>query len=131
DLDLLSFASVEVEASSYCGMTVEYGPFVSDAETARMYEMGEDADKVRNSTYYFEGVARKGNVAVDFELVGNGTGSVDLDISTVMNGGPLKITADEAFPVELTLSKTYDRFFDGIDFADYDAADLDANIMAV
>lgn len=131
DLDLLSFAAVEVEASSYCGMTVEYGPFVSDAETARMYEMGEDAAKVSNSTYYFEGVARKGEVSVDFELSGNGTASVDLDLSQVMNGGPLRISADEAFPVDLTLSKTYDRFFDGVDFESFDSADMDANIMAV
>jgi len=131
DLDLLTFAGVEVEASSFCSMTVEYGPFVTDDETARNYDMGEDAAKIRNATYYFEGVARKGDVAVEFELTGNGTTAVDLDLSTVMNGGPLRITSNEAFPVELTLSKTYDRFFDGVDFSSFDREDMDANIMAV
>jgi len=131
DLDLFTFAGVEVEASSYCGMTVEYGPFVADEETARAYEMGDDANKIRNATYYFEGVATKGDQRIDFELTGDGTASADLDLSTIMNGGSLKISADEAFPVDLTLSKTYDRFFDGVDFSSFDEADVDANIMAV
>ena len=131
DLDLLTFAGVEVEANSFCGMTVEYGPFVADDETARAYDMGEDATKIRNATYYFEGLARRGDVAVDFELTGNGTAVADLDISTIMNGGPLSISAEEAFPVDLTLSKTYDRFFDGVDFSSFSEEDMDANIMAV
>jgi hypothetical protein len=131
DLDLLTFAGVEVEANSFCGMTVEYGPFVADDETARAYEMGEDANKIRNATYYFEGVARRGDVSVTFELTGTGTAVADLDISTIMNGGPLSISADEAFPVDLTLSKTYDRFFDGVDFSSFSEEDMDANIMAV
>ena len=131
DLDLLTFAGVEVEASSYCGMTVEYGPFVADDATARAYEMGDDANKIRNATYYFEGVARKGEVSVDFELTGNGTAVAELDLSTIHSGGPLRITSDEAFPVDLTLSKTYDRFFDGVDFSSASQEDMDANIMAV
>ena len=131
DLDLFTFAGVEVEASSFCGMTVEYGPFVADDETARAYDMGDDANKVRNATYYFEGVARKGDVVVDFELSGDDTVAADLDLSTIMNGGPVRISTNEAFPVDLTLSKTYDRFFDGVDFSSFDAADMDANIMAV
>ncbi|MCX4246455.1 hypothetical protein [Paraliomyxa miuraensis] len=131
DLDLLSFASVEVEAGSFCGMSIEYGPYVGDAETTARYAMGEDAAKVRNATFYFEGVARKGDIAIDFELTGHDTISVDLDLGTVMNGGPLRVTADEAFPIDLTLSKTYDRLFDGIDFESVESADLTANIEAV
>jgi hypothetical protein len=131
DLDLLTFAGVEVEAGSFCGMTVEYGPFVADDETARDYQIGDDANKIRNATYYFEGVAHKDGVSVDFELTGNGSVSVDLDISAIMNGGPLKISAQEPFPVDLTLSKTYDRFFDGVDFSTSDSEDMNANIMAV
>lgn len=131
DLDLLSFASAEVEAGSFCGMTLEYGPYVGDAETTRRYEMGEDAAKVSNATYYFEGVARKGDVAIDFELTGHDPIVVDLDLGSVMNGGPLVVTTDEAFPIDLTLSKTYDRLFDGVDFEAVDNTDLNANIAAV
>ena len=37
---------------------------------------------------------------------------------------PVRVTGDEDFPVELTLAKTYDRLFDGIDFGAADEADL-------
>lgn len=131
DLELNSFAAVEVEASKFCGMTVEYGPYVASDDMARQHDMGEHGDKVRGATYYFEGVASKDGVSVDFELVGNKTAVVELDLSTVMHGGPLAIEADEDFPVDLTLSKTYDRFFDGVDFSGFDPEDMDANIMAV
>ena len=69
---------------------------------------------------------------VEVDLHGNiAVVTGDLDISTIMNGGPLKITAEEAFPVDLTLSKTYDRFFDGVDFSSFSEDDVNANIMAV
>ncbi len=128
DLDLLSFASVEVEASSYCGMTVEYSPFVS---TERMHDMGEHGDDLQGNTYFLRGLAEKDGVSVPFEFSGNDAIVVDLDLSQVMNGRPLTIKADEPFPVELTLSKTYDRLFDGVDFDEFDQADVDANIVAM
>ncbi len=112
-------------------MTVEYGPYMAADEMARQHDIGEHSDNVRGSTYYFEGVASKGDVVVPFELSGTGTVVADLDLSHVMNGGPLTISAEEAFPVDLTVSKTYDRFFDGIDFESFDSADMDANIMAI
>jgi len=126
DLDLLSFAAVEVEAGQYCDMTVEYGPFTPTAEG-----MQNVKDELDGATYYFKGVAQKGELSIDFELTGSEITSVDLDISTVMRGGPLAISADEPFPVELTLSKTYDRFFDGVDFESASTEDLNANIMAM
>jgi len=125
DLDLLSFAAVEVEAGQYCDMTVKYGPFTPTAEG-----MQNVKDELDGATYYFKGVAQKGELSIDFELSGSEITSVDLDISTVMHGGPLAISADEPFPVELTLSKTYDRFFDGMDFETASIEDLNANIMA-
>ena len=53
------------------------------------------------------------------------------NLITKLKADPLAISAEEPFPVDLTLSKTYDRFFDGIDFDGFDSADMDANIMAV
>ncbi|MCH9685330.1 MAG: hypothetical protein K0V04_28095 [Deltaproteobacteria bacterium] len=128
DLDLLSFASVEVQASTFCSMTVEYGPFTS---TEGNHQMGADGDKIKGATYYMRGVAQKDGVSVPFEFSGNDTVVVDLDLSSVMSGRPLTINAEEAFPVDLTLSKTYDRFFDGIDFADFDPQDVHGNIVAM
>ncbi|MCA9707917.1 MAG: hypothetical protein KDK70_18845, partial [Myxococcales bacterium] len=131
DLELNSFAAVEVEASSFCSMTVEYGPYTGADDVARMHDMGEHSDEVRGATFYLEGIAQKGDVAVPFEITGTGTASVQLDLSHAMNGGPLTISADEPFPVDLTLSKTYDRFFDGIDFENFDPADIEQNVMGL
>jgi len=44
---------------------------------------------------------------------------------------PLVVTGDENFPLELTLSKTYDRFFDGIDFSEMGALDMNEQALAV
>lgn len=132
DLDLQSFGAVDVEAGSYCELTVEYGPYVpSNDPAARSYDMGDHGESVEGSTFFFQGVAQKGDVTVDFEITGNQTVAVDVDLSTVMQGGPLVVDADEAFPVDLTLSKTYDRFFDGIDFDGSTDEDLAANVTAV
>jgi hypothetical protein len=131
DLELLSFAAVDVEASTFCTMTVEYGPFMADDENADVHNTGKHTDQIVGATYLLEGVATKGELAVPFSLTGNQTAAVDLDLSHLQSGGPLTIDAQEPFPVDLTLSKTYDRFFDGIDFESFDAVDMDANIMAI
>ncbi|MEX1363423.1 MAG: hypothetical protein AB1Z98_09875 [Nannocystaceae bacterium] len=132
DLDLKSFGAVEVEAGSYCTLTVEYGPFVPSADAAaRAHDMGEHRSDVEGSTFFFKGVAQKGDASIDFELSSNQAVQVDVDLSSVVNGGPLVIDADEAFPIDLTLSKTYDRFFDGVDFEGTSDEDLSANILAV
>ena len=41
---------------------------------------------------------------------------VDVDLSQVDDGAPLRISGGEDFPVELVLSKTYGRLFDAVDF---------------
>lgn len=130
DLDLLSFAAVEVEAGQYCSMTVEYSAFEA-TENSDLQPMGEHREKVQGATFYFEGAAMKGDLSVPFELRSTAPMHVDLDLSAVMNGGPLSVTANEAFPIDLTLSKTYDRLFDGIDFESATTEDLTENVSAV
>ncbi len=129
DLDLHTFAGVEVTAGKFCGLTVEYSPYLPDEIVHEMD--AEDGEKVEGTTYYFAGVAKKGDVEVPFEFSGTGTVHVDIDISGIMEGQPLTVKEDEPFPLELTLSKTYDRFFDGVDFSDLDPADIDGNVMAM
>ena len=131
DLDLQSFGAVDVEAGSYCTMTVEYGPFVPSGDISRAMDMGEDRENVEGSTFYFRGVAQKGELSVDFEFSSSDPIVVDVDLSKVMNGGPLVVDAKESFPIDLTLSKTYDRFFDGIDFEGTTSEDLAANVSAM
>lgn len=131
DLDLHSFGAVDVEAGDYCELTVEYGPYVASGEAARNYDMGDHRDNVEGSTFFFQGVAQKGDLTIDFEITGNQPIVVDVDLSSVMGGGPLVVDADEAFPIDLTLSKTYDRFFDGVEFDGITDEDLRNNVAAV
>ena len=41
----------------------------------------------------------------------------------------MKVGQKENFPKELLVSKTYDRFFDGIDFADFDQSALEDELL--
>lgn len=130
DLDLFSFGGVEVEPGDYCSIRVEYGPYTPADVMDAPHEMPEDEDALLGATTYVRGFAQKGEEVVTFELTATDDITVEVDLRGE-EGGPLHVTGDEPFPVELTLSKTYDRFFDAVDFAALDEADLSANMMAV
>lgn len=129
DLGLFSFGGAEVEPGDYCSVRVEYGPYVP-GDVAAPHDMPEDEDALVGATAYVRGFAQKGDEMVLFELRATDRISVEVDVQAE-DGGPLRVSGDEPFPVELTLSKTYDRFFDAVDFATLDESDLSANMMAV
>ena len=54
----------------------------------------------------------------------------EVDTSTLKNGGPIVIANDQRVPVELTVSKTYDRFFDGIDFLNTTPEEIEASVLS-
>jgi len=122
DLDRRTLGGTEVGSGSYCGMTVHYGAFSAESDDAPP-EM--DADLVDGLTIYLEGVAERGEERVPFQFAIEGQADVFLDL------GSLHITGNEAFPVEVTVTKTYDRFFDGVDFSDFDQKDVEANAFAI
>lgn len=131
DLDLFSFGGTEVEAGDYCSIRVAYGPYTPiDERSAQQYEMPEDADALLGATAYVRGFATKGEEMAVFELRADEDIVVEVELQGE-GGGPLHVSGEEPFPVELTLSKTYDRFFDAVDFAALTEADLQANMMAV
>ncbi|MBL4685350.1 MAG: hypothetical protein JKY37_12220 [Nannocystaceae bacterium] len=130
DLDLSTFGGTEVSPGHYCGVTVTYGPFSPAGEAARQHEMPEDAAALDGTTILLTGYATRGDDLVEFEVRNTERLVVDLPI-TEADGGPLVVSGEEYFPVELTLSKTYDRFFDGIDFSQASSEDLSANTLAV
>lgn len=127
DFDRRTLGGTEVGAGSFCGMTVHYGPFSAATDDA---PPALDADEVDGLTVYLVGVAERGDERVPFEVEVAGASDVHLDLADGPDG-PLNISGNEPFPVELTVSKTYDRFFDGIDFADFDEDDLSANAAAI
>lgn len=121
DLDVQTLAGIQVEAAQFCGISVEYGP--DPTQTAGV-EFG-------GATFYLQGGASKGDVMVPFTITSNEALHVELDVSAMEAGRPLVVQGDESFPVELTVSKTYDRFFDGIDFATASEEDLQAQVASV
>jgi hypothetical protein len=121
DLDVQTLAGMSVGVSEFCGMAVEYGP---DEGYASGVEFG-------GATFYLEGGAEKDGVVVPFTITSFEQLNVELDLSTMDAGEPLVVDGGEDAPIELTVSKTYDRFFDGIDFATATSDDLQAQVGSV
>ncbi len=129
DLDLSTFGGATLSPGDYCGVTVTYGPFSPADEAARHHDKPKDEAMLDGATVFIAGYARRGDELVEFELRNTERLTIDLPINA--SGEPLRVSGEEAFPVELTLSKTYDRFFDGIDFSELSMDDLNANVLAV
>jgi hypothetical protein len=126
DLGLSTVGSLEVGPSEFCSVTVHYAPFQESAPEVR-----PRAAEAEGATVWLSGVAGKDDVWVEFSIRATQAVDVRLDLRPGNGGQPLRITGEENFPVELTLSKTYDRFFDGIDFAAMGELDMKAQSLAV
>lgn len=121
DLDVQTLAGMPVGSSEFCGMSVQYGP---DTGYVSGVEFG-------GATFYLEGAAEKDGVVLPFAVSSFETLDVELDLSAMDAGDPLVVEGGQEQPVELTVSKTYDRFFDGIDFAVATTEELQAQVAAV
>jgi hypothetical protein len=137
DLDSLTVAGIKVGPGDFCGLEVSYGPYMtpviddSEVESTR-HQTPENGD-VTGATVYLRGAARMGDgESVQFELRASGDLDVDLDLSDLEgDGNPMTVDRQEDFPRELTVSKTYDRFFDGVDFATFDPEALEAELLDI
>jgi hypothetical protein len=121
DLDALTVAGMAVGASEFCGIAIDYGP---NPDYAGEPEYG-------GATFFLSGGATKDGVTLPFSITSQAPLHVDLDLSAMDAGGPLAVEGTEDFPVDLTVSKTYDRFFDGIDFATATPEDREAQVASV
>lgn len=135
DLAALTVAGRKLPPGNYCELWLEYGPYETPIidEDAQTRHQTPDNVEVLGSTVYLRGGARidQAGDAISFELRATGSAVVELDISALEDGSPLNIANKENFPLELTISKTYDRFFDGIDFENFDAAELQGDLMDI
>lgn len=132
DLDILTVAGRKMPQGDYCELVVEYGPYITPEAEPDDQETRHDVpqnDHIAGSTVYLNGGASTGvdgEPPVEFELTNDRSFTVELDLSSLGGPGrPMHISADEAFPKELTVSKTYDRYFDGVDFTNFDTDDLE------
>jgi hypothetical protein len=124
DLELLNVGGAQVRAAEFCDVQVTYGPYPTSASMQGLEPL------VAGATFYLRGAATKGDVVVPFEIRSDRTLHATLDVSTIEDGAPLRVVGDEEFPIELALSKSYDRVLDGIDFASATNADLEAQVAA-
>lgn len=130
DLQTLTVAGRKVEPGDYCELVVDYGryrmPEIEPGSEDTRHEVPQN-ESVDGATVYLRGGAAMNaeDAPIEFELRGTQTQSVALDLSTIEDGSPLRIDHTEDFPKELTISKTYDRFFDGVDFAGFDEDDVE------
>jgi hypothetical protein len=119
DYEVVGVGGVRATEGSYCSLAVEYGPA----------EDGMDVGDAVGSTVYLAGTALKGDQMVEFVWKTELAIDVDVDISEIDDGAPFHIGDSEFVNKKLTVAKTYDRFFDGVDFADIgslEQADIDA-----
>lgn len=124
DLELHTVGGIELADASLCRLKVRYAPYTS-TNGARS---AGPAD-IDGATVFFAGGASRGDEVVPFTVRSTATIDVDLDLSQLDGGRPVIVSGKEDFPVELDVSKTYDRLFDGIDFSAFaDEAELDATL---
>jgi hypothetical protein len=132
DLESVPLGAVTVEDGNYCSIDVVFGPFVPPTGGDEPH-VAIGNPMIEGNTLHVRGFARRGEPPMQeevlFEIVSDVELTARIDVSTFQNGGPIKL-ADEQFPRDVTLLKTYDRFFDGIDFSVATEADIEASIIA-
>lgn len=141
DLDrkVSDFARGPLKSGEYCKLVVEYGPYLSEtaAMAADVPFPVESRDRIEGATLALIGYAERddgmgGVVAKSFALRSAEKVSVSLSLEKVSpSGGRFRISGDEVNGLNLTVAKTYDEFFAGVDFATYDPAALEAELPAL
>lgn len=136
DKNVNDFARGPLKSGEYCKLIVEYGRYLADTAA-----MASDApfpvnslERIEGTTLSLVGYAERddgmgGVESKSFALRSAETVNVALSLETVSpKGGRFRIAGDEANRVNLTVAKTYDEFFAGVDFATFDPAALEAEL---
>ncbi|WAS97847.1 hypothetical protein [Nannocystis punicea] len=136
DQDLVDFAAVELPEGTYCKLRVEYGRYQSSlAEQAfdTPFQVHGHAS-VEGLTVYLAGTAADPTGAkegANWKFQTSQTSIVELDLSKADDGRPFRITGKEPGGRALTVAKTYDAFFRGVDFSDFDAEAISGRLLEV
>lgn len=137
DRDLVHFATVDLPEGSYCTLRVEYGRYQA-AEAAKAFDTPfkhYGTAPIEGVTMYLMGTAERDDGSDDtvkgFGFETSNTMIVELDLRTVEDGHAFTITTEEPSGKVLTVAKTYDAFFAGIDFAAVDEAKVEASLLEV
>jgi hypothetical protein len=132
DLDTMTVAGARLDAGSFCKVVVQYSPYDPNAPSSgESKHLLPSAEEVVGASVFLNGYAEDNTgQQVGFTLRSTDTVLVERDLSTIEDGGPLTIAKDN-FPEEITVSKTYDRFFDGVDFNNFSEAELSLQLIDI
>ena len=124
DRDVITFGTTKVEEGELCKVIVEYGPYRAEdaAMVASPFPIPTKVD-LEGKSVFLSGVATLGEEKVGFMLASSASQTVEVDLRAPGGGpAPYALSASGSGG-RVTVAKTYDAFFRGVDFA---TADLDA-----
>ncbi|KIG16410.1 hypothetical protein DB30_04454 [Enhygromyxa salina] len=130
DLESVPLGAVTVNDGVYCTIDVNFAPFIPP-EGGDEHIVGGDP-MIEGNTLVIRGVARRGEAPmieeVPFEIVSDASVVSHVDVAKLEGGLPVRLEK-ENFARDLTIIKTYDTFFDGLDFATATPADIEAAVL--
>lgn len=131
DRESVALGAIDVKDGQYCRVDVTFGPYVPDAASDE--HIPPQNPMIVGNTLLIKGVARRGEgpmlEEVPFEIVTDKVAHARVNIADIETGRPLTLD-DENFARDLTVLKTYDTFFDGVDFATATPGDIEAAVLA-
>ncbi len=130
DINVTDFAILDLPAGEYCNLIVEYGRYqlaVAEMASDEPFKV-EDYMRAEGTTLYLEGYAEKDGVTHNFGFRSDQTIIVNLALGELEEGGPWTIRGDEPGLRALTVVKTYDDFFKGVDFNTLDKPKFEAEL---
>jgi hypothetical protein len=131
DRESVSLGAITVKDGQYCRLDVTFAPYVPSGD--RTGRSNPANPMIIGNTLLIKGVARRGAgddlEEVPFELLSDTTISARVSIAQIEAGGPMTLS-DENFARDLIILKTYDTFFEGVDFATATNADIEAAVLA-
>lgn len=131
DLAPLPLGAVTLSDGDYCRLDVSFGPYVVTEKSADHVRPANPM--IVGNTILITGVARRGEgpdlEQVPFEILSDANLTARISLATLDTGSPFKLQ-DEDFARDLTVLKTYDSLFEGVDFATATPADIEAAVLA-
>lgn len=128
DRHSLPLGAITIEDGQYCRVDVTFAPYDGDND-----HLNPVNSLIEGNTIFIAGVARRGEGTeleeVPFEVVSDAVVTARANIAQIENGRPLTLQ-DEDFARDLTILKTYDTFFNGVDFSTATPADIEAAVLS-
>ncbi len=118
DLEVTNIAEAVIEPAEYCALEVDFGPYNSE-ELAGVVDRHEvsDPSALEGQSLVMRGRASKDGQDIDFDFKSAAAVTATIDISSIVEGGPLTIEKSDAGTINLTVVKSYDALLQGVDFA--------------